>query len=126
MTLTLTLTLTLMRDFRNYDIWIDAMELVNEIYDLVEQFPEKERYILSSQVIRAAVSIPSNIAEGAAKSSPKDFSRFLGIALGSAFELETQILIAIRRNYIDKSGFDLNKLHSLQKRLQGFRNHLKK
>ncbi len=114
-----------MRDFKKYDIWIDSMELVNVVYDLVNKFPDSERFILVQQITRSAVSIPSNIAEGAAKDSEKDFSRFLGIALGSAFELETQLYIAINRKYILENDFSMEKIHSLQRRIQGFRKHLK-
>ena len=66
------------------------MELIDNVYTYAEAFPKTEKYGLSSQITRSAVSIPSNIAEGASRNSEKDFARFLKIALGSAFELETQ------------------------------------
>ncbi len=81
-----------MRDFRKYDIWNDSMDLVNQVYRIVEQFPKSEKFILVSQITRSAISIPSNIAEGTSRKSEKDFSRFLEISLGSAFELETQMI----------------------------------
>jgi four helix bundle protein len=112
-----------MRNFREYDIWIDGMELVSKVYDLVANFPANEKFSLSSQVTRSAVSIPSNIAEGASRNSEKDFARFLEIALGSAFELETQIIIAAKRNYMNQIEADeIQKLViSLQKRIHALR-----
>jgi four helix bundle protein len=80
-----------MRNFRSYEVWIDAMELVNTIYDITDNFPQKEQFALISQITRSAVSIPSNIAEGASRKTEKDFGRFLEISLGSAYELETQL-----------------------------------
>ena len=101
LTLTLTKTQTLteidkkkMRNFKKYDIWIDGMNLVDAVYSLVDGFPNTEKFALSSQITRSAVSVPSNIAEGASRSSEKDFARFLEIALGSSFELETHLIIA--------------------------------
>lgn len=93
------------------------MELVDDVYTFVEAFPNTEKYGLSSQITRSAVSIPSNIAEGASRNSEKDFARFLEIALGSAFELETQLVIAERRKYIFKGSLEetVKKLSSLQK-----------
>lgn len=112
-----------MRNFREYDIWVDGMDLVNTIYNLVDKFPKMEKFALSSQITRSAVSIPSNIAEGASRSSEKDFARFLEIALGSAFELETQLIIACKRKYISEVNLDesVKKLISLQKRIYGLR-----
>mgnify|MGYP001588698258 CR=1 FL=1 len=112
-----------MRDFRKYDIWIDSMGLVDDVYVFLEAFPNTEKYGLSSQITRSAVSIPSNIAEGASRNSEKDFARFLEIALGSTFELETQLIIASKRKYISEESLELTvqKLSSLQKRIYGLR-----
>ncbi len=106
-----------MRNFREYDIWIDTMDLVNEIYNMVDGFPSEEKYSLTSQITRSAVSIPSNIAEGASRTSEKDFARFLEISLGSCFELETQLRIAKCRKYNSKTNFEnlIKKTVSLQK-----------
>lgn len=116
-----------MRDFRKYDIWQDSIDLVDEMYDLLDSFPAQEKYGLVCQILRASVSIPSNIAEGSSRESEKDFARFLQIALGSSFELETQITIAIRRNYVVKKlGNDtILKIQSLQKRIYGLKRKLK-
>ena len=84
---------------------------------------ESEKFGLTNQIRRSAVSIPSNIAEGASRKSEKDFTRFLEYSLGSAFELETQLRIAQRRNFISQSNTEiiLNNLVSLQKRISGLR-----
>ena len=99
------------------------MELVDNVYTFVETFPKTERYGLSSQIKRSAVSIPSNIAEGASRNSEKDFARFLEIALGSAFELETQLIIASKIKYVSEESLyeTVKKLSSLQKRIYGLR-----
>ena len=77
------------------------MDLVSSIYKITESFPNKEVYGLTNQIRRAAVSIPSNIAEGAARNSKKEFMQFLYIALGLLSELETQIIIASRLEYLN-------------------------
>ena len=108
-----------MHNFRKLDIWIDAVELADAIYTLTEVFPKNEVYALASQMQRAAVSVPSNIAEGAGKDSDADFARFLSIALGSLYELETQVEIAHRRAYIPIENYYSARTHieSLQKRI---------
>ena len=117
-----------MRNFKKYDTWIDAMGIVDKIYNAINKFPKNERYALFSQISRAAVSIPSNIAEGAGRNSEKDFARFLEFSLGSAYELETQLIIAEKRKYIKQceSGIILEELISLQKRISGLRNSMVK
>ena len=117
-----------MRNFREYDIWIDAMKLVNDIYNIVGDFPKDERFGLISQITRSAVSIPSNIAEGASRNSEKDFGRFLEISLGSAYELETQLRIAENRMFVKKNNSQiiLKEIISLQKRISAFRNSMVK
>lgn len=99
------------------------MELVDYVYSFVEAFSNSEKYGLSSQITRSEVSIPSNIAEGASRNSEKDFARFLKIGLGSAFELETQLIIAERIKYISESHIEesILKLNSLQKRIYALR-----
>ena len=115
-----------MHNFKKLDIWIKSMDLATEIYQQTNTFPNIERFGLISQMQRSAVSIPSNIAEGSAKSSNKDFSRFLEMSIGSLFELETQLLLATRLNYIDSevSVSTQNKINELQKMIIGFKNKL--
>ena len=92
-----------MHNFRKLQIWIDGINLVDDIYNATDKFPKHELFGLASQMQRSATSVPSNIAEGSGKSSNKDFARFLSISVGSLFELETLVLIAERRGYIDNS-----------------------
>lgn len=98
------------------------MELATDIYGYTANFPKEEKYGLAGQIQRAAVSISSNIAEGASRKSEVEFIHFLEIALGSAFELETQLIIANRVCYISDADITrlLDRLHSIQKGI----NHL--
>lgn len=82
-----------MQDFRKFQIWQKGMDLVIEVYKISKQLPGEEKFGLCSQITRSAVSIPSNIAEGSSSHSAKDFKRFLEFSLGSAFELETELLL---------------------------------
>ncbi len=113
-------------NFRKLDIWIDGVDLADKVYSMTSSFPTEERFGLSSQMQRAVVSIPSNIAEGSAKDSDKDFCRFLGISLGSLYELETQLEIAHRRSYMEEAVYTdlLEKIIGLQRRIFAFRQHL--
>ena len=115
-----------MHNFRKLDTWLDGVELADTIYTLTASFPKSEVYGLSSQMQRAAVSVPSNIAEGSGKGSDRDFARFVSISLGSLFELETQIEIAYRRGYISTENYYAlcPKIESLQKRIYNLRVHL--
>jgi four helix bundle protein len=111
-----------MKNYKELKVWQKGMEIVVEVYQLTALLPKDEVYGLRSQITRAAVSIPSNIAEGSSRDSNKDYRRFLELALGSSFELETQILILERINLI--SGDKLQKVVALLKEeqmmLQGF------
>ena len=84
------------------EIWQRSIDFVSRIYKVTETFPDNEKFGLISQIRRAAISIPSNIAEGAGRNSPKEFIQFLGVAQGSTAELETQLIIARNLNYINK------------------------
>ena len=108
-----------MRNFRELDVWKDSISLVKEVYLLVKKLPDSENFGLKSQISRCVVSISSNIAEGCAKDSQKDFVRFLQISLGSAFELETHFVICREVSYISlEDEKKLNeKLNTLQKRI---------
>ena len=90
------------RNFRTLNIWIDGIILVKHVYQLAELLPSEEKFGLKSQICRAAVSIPSNIAEGSSRNSEIDFKRYLEIALGSSFELETQLIIIQELHLISK------------------------
>lgn len=92
------------RPHEQLDVWQDAMELVVLVYRLSGQFPDSERYALTSQIRRAAVSVPSNIAEGAARRSRPEYLRFLSIARGSLSELSTQVQIAERLGFLSSPG----------------------
>ena len=92
---------------RDLDVWKNGIELVKKIYILTKDSPKEEIYTLTSQIRRSAISIPSNIAEGAARNSKKEFIQFLYIALGSAAEIETQLNVAKELGYIkDLNIFD--------------------
>ena len=116
-----------MHNFREMVIWKRSLELSKLIYKHVSQFPTSEVYGLASQIKRSAVSIPSNIAEGSSRSSDKDFNRFLQIALGSAFELETQLILAREFDYLTNQNYTeiLKELNEIQKMINGFRTKLK-
>lgn len=116
-----------MHNFKKLSIWTKSVDFVTEIYKVTNSFPTHERFGLISQLQRAAVSVPTNISEGSAKSSNKDFARFLEISLGSTFELETELLVALNLSYIDKEKYlFLNeKLTELQKMIIGFKDMLK-
>ena len=117
-----------MRNFREYDIWKNAISLAKEVYLLTDQLPSSEKHGLISQVQRVSVSIASNIAEGAARKSEKEFSHFLQIALGSAFEVETQLILAKELQFIDDDTNLtelLEKLHILQRQINYLTKKLK-
>jgi four helix bundle protein len=90
--------------YQDLKVWQVAIDMVADIYKLTEQFPRNESFGLVSQIQRASVSIPSNIAEGHARGSNREFHRFLLIALGSTAELETQLIIAERLNYLEQNA----------------------
>lgn len=115
-----------MRNFRELNIWKEGIVIVKEVYFLIEKFPNKEKYGLYSQMSSCAVSIPSNIAEGCSRDSQKDFSRFLQIALGSSFEVETQLTISQEIGLISKSDFHnvFDKLTVLQKQINALKKYV--
>lgn len=97
-----------LRNYRDLIAWQKAMDLVEGVYRTSRQFPKEELYALCSQIRRSAVSVPSNIAEGEGRGSPREFVQFLRIAHGSLRELETQVLIAQRLSYVkDKEAASL-------------------
>jgi len=92
-----------MRPHHNLKVWQDAMVLVRRVYELSARFPDAERFGLTAQMRRCAISVPSNIAEGAARASSKEFARFLMVARGSLSELDTQLRIAHDLGFADTS-----------------------
>ena len=98
--------INIMKTHKDLDCWKRGIELVTEVYRVTKDFPKDELYGLTNQIRRAAVSIPSNIAEGAARNSEKEFAQFLYISLGSLSELETQFIISKNLVYIEEEKFD--------------------
>ncbi|HKJ40740.1 MAG TPA: four helix bundle protein [Sunxiuqinia sp.] len=95
-----------MKTYRDIKVWQKAMPFVTKIYKSTGLFPKEEIYGLTSQIRRSAVSIPSNIAEGFGRRSSNEFKRFLQIAMGSLFELQTQLEISKNLEFLDDSAFD--------------------
>ncbi|MCH8536092.1 MAG: four helix bundle protein [Flavobacteriaceae bacterium] len=113
-------------DYKKLNVWKESIELVKQVYQVTASFPSEEQYGLMSQLRRASVSIPSNIAEGNGRSSDKDYKRFVEIAYGSALELETQLIISVELQYLDKNHTIFQKLERVKKLLSGFMKYLKK
>lgn len=108
-----------MHRFKELVAWKIAIEVVKNIYKMTENYPDYERFGLTNQIRRAAVSIPSNIAEGAGKNSDVDFIRYLAIAMGSCNELETQLIISHDLGYVEREELRVieNKLERVQNML---------
>src|SRR6478609_9981972 len=117
-----------MKNFKQLRIWQKGFDIAVKSFKLTALFPNEKRFGIASQVTRAAVSIPSNIAEGSSRTSEKDYNRFLEIALGSGFELETQILIAETANFGPKAIRDelLQAINEEQRMLAAFMRKLEK
>lgn len=113
--------------YRDLRVWQAGMDLVEQVYRLTQNFPKQEMYGLSSQIQRAAVSLPSNIAEGHARDSTKEFLHYLSIALGSVAELETQLILAERLTYLDRKNLEivLLKTDEVGRMLRGMQRTLK-
>lgn len=94
-----------MRPHEKLNVWKDAIEMVTKVYALTGRFPSEEKFGLISQIRRTAVSVPANIAEGAARQSDKEFLNFISIAQGSASELETELLIAYKLGYFSAEEY---------------------
>ncbi len=109
-----------MRNFKTYDFWKDSMYLAKSIYQLTNTFPRYDAII--NQMQRAAISIPSNIAEGSSRISTTEFARYLEISVGSAFELETQIELSHMLKYINDNDYDsiIKNINSIERRLSSF------
>ena len=116
-----------MKTHKDLDVWKYSIDLVVDVYKLLKKFPDDEKFGIISQMKRCTVSIPSNIAEGAARSSAKEFSHFLTISLGSLAELETQVIISERLDFIseDNTKMLLANLTTIRKMLLGLKKSLK-
>lgn len=117
-----------MKNFKNLKVWQKGMDLVKNVYKSSKNFPKEELFGLTSQIRRSAISIPSNVAEGSGRGTDNEFNRFLDIALGSSFELETQLIIAHELGFLSDEDFiDINKeLDEEQKMIIGLQKSLKK
>jgi four helix bundle protein len=117
-----------MRPHEKLDVWRAAVDFVVAIYKATESFPKEEKFGLTSQIRRAAVSVPANIAEGAARRSPKEFVHFISNAQGSASELETELLIAQRLGYLRENAYleMRNTLDNIGRMLIGLTRHLER
>lgn len=113
-------------NYKELDAWKESMELVQLVYEITQKFPSEEKFGLVSQLRRASVSIPSNIAEGCGRSSNKEYKRFVEIALGSILELETQLIIAAQLKLIHSEHPVFNKLENTIKIIYGLIRFLKK
>ena len=115
-------------NFKELKVWQKTRVLIKKIYEVSAKLPSREKYGLSSQIQRAAVSIASNIAEGSGRGSDKEFIYFLNIARASSFELETQVILLNDLDYINTSEVEeiLNSIEEIQKMLFGFISKLKR
>ena len=116
------------RNFREYSVWNEAVKMATDVYSITSNMPWFEKKGLCDQLQRAAVSISSNIAEGAARSTDAEFAHFLDYALGSSFETETQLLISRNIGYISEIQYNdlLLKLDSIQKQINGLINTIRR
>ena len=109
------------RNFRNYKVWQEAVDFASKIYKVTAEMPWFEKKGLCDQLQRAAVSISSNIAEGAARPSDTDFAHFLDFALGSAFEVETQLIITNNIGYVNSETYNnlIKDLDEIERQING-------
>jgi len=112
-------------NFKKMKIWLSAMEIAKETLDLTDTFPPNEKFGLKNQMDRCSISIPSNIAEGSSRTN-KSFRHYIDIALGSSFELQTQLLLANHRKYINTEPTQIleSKIEEFQRMTMSFQNNL--
>ncbi len=117
-----------MHNFKELIVWQKARKLVKEIYLILKSFPDEEKYGIVSQIKRASISIPANIAEGAGRNTDNDFCRFLDIANGSSYELETLIILSLDLDFLKESDYNnlINEIEEIQKMIYSLRNKIKK
>jgi four helix bundle protein len=115
-----------MHYFKELKVWKAGVEICKAVFKLTRDFPSEEKYGLISQMTRCAISIPSNIAEGCGRKSDKEFYHFLNIALGSSFELETQLIIATEFNYLSEETSEAicSSIIEIQKMIAGLQKSL--
>jgi four helix bundle protein len=113
-----------LKTHKDLDVWKNAMDFAEKIYLLAGKFPKGEQFGLTSQLRRSVVSIPCNIAEGAARNSDKEFLQFLHISLGSLAEAETQLLLAVRLRFVNDSSL-LSDIETIRKMLLGLMKYLR-
>lgn len=113
-----------MKNHKDLDVWKLAMDLVEDIYSMTRQFPKNEVYGLTSQIKRAVVSVPSNIAEGAGRRGSNEFVQYLYISMGSLAEVETQMLLAQRLNFVTDIEQILEKIVNTRQTLNGLIRYL--
>lgn len=116
------------KDYTDLDVWKEARELVSGIYTLVKSFPEDEKYALTNQLKRAAISVPSNIAEGIGRQHKNERIQFLYISRGSLYEIETQLFLALDQSFISEEKLNdiLGQITICKKLIQGYINYLRK
>jgi four helix bundle protein len=112
-----------MHRFKELKVWQKGRELVKEIYQATHKFPKEELFGITSQMRRSAISIPSNIAEGCGRNTGNDLNRFLDIANGSSFELETLVILCFDLDYLSQKEFEYfdAKLNEIQRMIYGFK-----
>ena len=117
-----------MHNFKELKIWQKSIDFTKDLYDLLADYPDFEKFGLTNQMRRSVVSIPSNIAEGSGRDSNKEFRRFLAISLSSAYELETQIILSYKLGFITEKRFNefSKSLQEIQRMIFGFRKSLSK
>lgn len=115
-----------MHKVEDLKVWQKSIELAKQVYKVVAELPDNEKYGLTSQIKRCTVSIASNIAEGAGRNSNKEFKHFLGIANGSSYELHTQLILVYELNLIEKNKIEdiLNLIIEIQKMIYSFQKSL--
>ncbi|HEU4760104.1 MAG TPA: four helix bundle protein [Dehalococcoidia bacterium] len=114
------------RSHRDLIVWQKAMDLADAVYDLADHLPQRENYGLWTQITRAVVSVPANIAEGHARSTRKDFANFLAMARGSLMEVDTLLGVAVRRRYVTESDAEkvIRRIEEISKMLTSLRGKL--
>ena len=117
-----------MNQYKKLIVWQKSIDLVVKVYEKTNNFPDKEKFGLTTQINRCAVSMASNIAEGAGRNSEKEFNNFLGITLGSSCELETQLIIANKLSYLPKMDLDklIEEIEEIQKMIVGLKKNIQK